>query len=95
VAAPDDMWLSTGHERANAYIAVHQYHRGRYREYFAAFEEIVAAYAGRPDWGKLHTLGAAELAELYPRHGDFVALRDRLDTDRVIANDYLTRVLGP
>ena len=94
VAAADDMWLSTGYERANAYIAVHQYHRGEYREYFAAFEEIAAAHAGRPHWGKMHTLGAAELAELYPRHADFVAVRDRLDPDRVFSNDYLARVLG-
>lgn len=94
VAAPDDMWLSTGYERANAYIAVHQFARGRYREYFDAFEEIAAAHAGRPHWGKLHTLGAAEFAELYPRHGDFVTLRDRLDPQRVFGNDYLARVLG-
>ncbi|HIZ99380.1 MAG TPA: FAD-binding protein [Candidatus Janibacter merdipullorum] len=95
VAAPDDMWLSTGHERANAYVAVHQYHRGDHRAYFAAFEEIVAAHSGRPHWGKMHTLGAAELAGLYPRHGDFVALRDRLDPGRVFTNAYLDRVLGP
>ena len=95
VAAPDDMWLSTGYERANAYVAVHQYHRGDHRAYFAAFEEIVAAHAGRPHWGKLHGLGAEQLADLYPRHGDFVALRDRLDPERVLTNDYLDRVLGP
>lgn len=95
VAAPDDVWLSTGYERANAYIAVHQYHRGRYREYFEAFAQIAAAHSGRPHWGKLHDLGAAELAGLYSRHGDFVALRDRLDPQRVFSNDYLARVLGP
>lgn len=95
VAAPDDVWLSTGYERANAYVAVHQYHRGDHRAYFAAFEEIVAAHAGRPHWGKLHGLGAEQLADLYPRHGDFVALRDRLDPERVLTNDYLDRVLGP
>ena len=95
VAAPDDMWLSTGYERANAYVAVHQYHRGDHRAYFAAFEEIVAAHAGRPHWGKVHGLGAEQLADLYPRHGDFVALRDRLDPERVLTNDYLDRVLGP
>ena len=94
VAAPDDMWLSTGYGRANAYVAVHQFTRGDHRAYFAAFEEIVAAHAGRPHWGKMHTLGAAELSELYPRHGDFVALRDRLDPDRVLTNAYLDRVLG-
>ncbi|MGO4132545.1 D-arabinono-1,4-lactone oxidase [Janibacter sp. RAF52] len=95
VAAPDDMWLSTGYERANAYVAVHQYHRGDHRAYFAAFEEIVAAHAARPHWGKVHGLGAEQLADLYPRHGDFVALRDRLDPERVLTNDYLDRVLGP
>lgn len=95
VAAPDDLWLSTGYERANAYVAVHQFHRGDHRAYFGAFEEIATAHAGRPHWGKMHDLGAAELAELYPRHGDFVALRDRLDPGRVFGNDYLTRVLGP
>lgn len=95
VAAPDDMWLSTGYERDNAYVAVHQYHRGDHRAYFAAFEEIVAAHAGRPHWGKVHGLGAEQLACLYPRHGDFVALRDRLDPERVLTNDYLDRVLGP
>lgn len=95
VAAPDDIWLSTGHERASAYVAVHQHVRGADpTAYFAAFEEIVAAHEGRPHWGKLHTLDAERLAALYPRHGDFVALRDRLDPDRILANDYLTRVLG-
>lgn len=95
VAAPDDIWLSTGYERANAYIAVHQYHRGDHRAYFAAFEEIAAAHAGRPHWGKMHTLGHEDLRALYPRMDDFRAVRDRLDPDRLFANDYLTRVLGP
>ena len=94
VAAPDDLWLSTGYERANAYIAVHQYHRGEHREYFAAFEEIVAAHAGRPHWGKMHGLGVEELSELYPRLEDFRAVRDRLDPERVFGNAYLARVLG-
>ena len=44
---------------------------------------------GRPHWGKLHTRTAADLAPAYPRFGDFLALRDRLDPDRVFANAYL------
>lgn len=94
VAAPDDVWLSTGYERANAYVAVHQYHRGEHREYFAAFEEIVAAHSGRPHWGKMHRLGVEEVTALYPRLADFRAVRDRLDPERVFANEYLARVLG-
>ena len=76
------------------YKRQHQYHRGGYREYFDAFEEIAAAHVGRPHWGKMHTLGAAQFAGLYPRHADFVAVRDRLDPDRVFGNDYLAQVLG-
>lgn len=47
-AAADDIWLSTGYDRGNAYIAIHQYHRLDHRPYFAAFEAIVAEHAGRP-----------------------------------------------
>lgn len=94
-AAADDVWLSTGYQRDNAYIAVHQFHRMEHAHYFAAFEQIVRAHEGRPHWGKLHTLAAADLRALYPRFDDFRAVRDRLDPDRVFANDYLDRVLGP
>jgi FAD-linked oxidoreductase len=90
----DDVWLSTAHERDNAYIAVHQYHRMDDFGAFAAFEAIVAEHGGRPHWGKLHTLGADRLRELYPRFDDFLAVRDRLDPDRVFANDHLRHVLG-
>jgi len=93
-AAADDLWLSTGHHRENAYVAVHHYWRRDPRRYFAAFEAIVAEHGGRPHWGKMHTLDAARLRELYPRFADFVALRDRLDPARVFANPYLDRVLG-
>jgi len=90
----DDVWLSTAYERDNAYVAVHQYHRMDDHGAFAAFEAIVAEHEGRPHWGKLHTLDAPRLAELYPRFGDFLAVRDRLDPDRVFANDHLRRILG-
>ena len=94
VAGADDVWLSTGYERDNAYIAVHQFHRMDGSRYFAAFEQIVREHAGRPHWGKLHSLTATELRGLYPRFDDFCAVRDRLDPDRVLANGYLDRVLG-
>jgi FAD-linked oxidoreductase len=90
----DDVWLSTGYERDNAYVAVHQYHRMDDGGVFAAFEAIVAEHEGRPHWGKLHTLGADRLGELYPRFGDFLAVRDRLDPERTFTNDHLRHVLG-
>ena len=93
-AAADDLMLSTAHGRESGYIAVHRYWRDPADDYFREAEAVLAAHDGRPHWGKMHTLTAAELSERYPRFGDFVAARDRLDPDRVFANPYLERVLG-
>jgi len=93
-AAADDRWLSTAHGRASAYIAVHRYWREDPAEYFEAVEEIMLRFEGRPHWGKMHTLGDDVLRTRYPRFDDFVALRDRLDPERLFRNPYLDRVLG-
>jgi L-gulono-1,4-lactone dehydrogenase len=91
--AADDAWLSTAHERDNAYVAVHQYHRMDPRPLFAAFESIVAEHEGRPHWGKVHTLGTERLRELYPRFDDFRAVRERLDPGHLFTNEHVTRLL--
>lgn len=94
VAAGDDLWMSTAYGRASGYLAVHRYWRVDPAEYFQAIEEVMLAYDGRPHWGKMHTLDAAALRPRYPRFDDFIALRDRLDPNRVFRNPYLDRVLG-
>ncbi|WP_299087152.1 D-arabinono-1,4-lactone oxidase [uncultured Microbacterium sp.] len=94
LAAGDDLWLSTAHGRASGYVAVHRYWRVDPTEYFGAIEEIMLAHDGRPHWGKIHTLDAAALRPRYPRFDDFLALRHRLDPNRVFRNPYLDRVLG-
>lgn len=94
VAAADDVWLSTAHGRDSAYIAIHQYVGMPYRQYFDLFESIVAQVGGRPHWGKMHTLGAAELAELYPRFDDYRRVRAQVDPAGRFANAYTDRVLG-
>jgi FAD-linked oxidoreductase len=93
-AAADDVWLSTAYQRETAYIAVHQYWKTDHRTYFDTVEEVFRAFDGRPHWGKLHTLDAEALEPLYPRFGDFLTLRDRVDPDRRFASDHLTQVLG-
>jgi FAD/FMN-containing dehydrogenase len=94
VAAADDAWLSTAYGRDTVYIAIHQYTGMPYTEYFAAFESIAAAAGGRPHWGKMHTLEASRLADLYPRFADFLQARDQVDPERRFANPYLDQVLG-
>lgn len=94
-AAADDVWLSTAHGRESAYVAVHQYHRMSPTRYFAAVERIMAAAGGRPHWGKVHGLTAAELAPRYPRFADFLAVRAAADPEGRFANGYTDRVFGP
>ncbi|MER6916383.1 D-arabinono-1,4-lactone oxidase [Streptomyces sp. NPDC000594] len=93
-APADDIALSTASGRESAYIAVHLYRGTPHRAYFTAVERIMTAYGGRPHWGKLHTRDAERLAEVYPRFGEFTAVRDRLDPERRFGNDHLRRVLG-
>jgi FAD-linked oxidoreductase len=94
VAAADDIWLSTAYGRDTAYVAIHQYAGLPYQEYFRTFGSITAAVGGRPHWGKMHTLDANRLSQLYPRFADFRRVRDETDPDRRFANPYLEQVLG-
>ncbi|ALG05556.1 D-arabinono-1,4-lactone oxidase [Kibdelosporangium phytohabitans] len=94
VAAADDIWLSTAYQRDSTYFAIHQYPGMPYREYFDAFEKIVAQVGGRPHWGKMHTLDAEALRARYPRFDDFRRVRAEVDPGCVFRNAYLDRVLA-
>jgi len=94
VAPADDIPLSTASGRDSFYLAFHTHRRAEHAAYFSLLEPIMRAHGGRPHWGKVHTQQADTLAELYPRFGEFLAMRDRLDPDRVFGNAYLRRVLG-
>ncbi len=90
----ENAWLSMAYGRATAFIAVHVFHPEPHEEYFGAVEEVLASVAGRPHWGKLHTRDATYLEGVYPRFGDFLAMRDRMDPERRFANAYTDRVFG-
>ena len=94
IAAADDNWLSTAQGRETGYIAVHRYYREDPTEYFEAVEAIAREHGGRPHWGKMHFRTADDLRPAYAHFDDFLAVRDRLDPERLFANDYLERVLG-
>ncbi len=94
-APADDVPMSTSFGRDSFYLAFHVPQDTDHRPYFSGLEPILREAGGRPHWGKVHTRSAADLAPAYERFDDFLALRDRLDPDRVFANPYLRRVLGP
>jgi len=94
VAAADDIPLSTAAGRDSGYIAVHVPARVEHEPYFGLVERIAGEVAGRPHWGKLHTLDAAVLRTRYPRFEEFTRLRDRLDPGGLFRNSHLDQVLG-
>ncbi|REJ83830.1 MAG: FAD-binding protein [Acidobacteria bacterium] len=95
--AADPLWLSPFHGEEGerfATVAVHQDAGLDFEPVFAVCEPILRAAAGRPHWGKIHTLEPAGLAPLYPRWDDFRALRARLDPRGKLLSAPLRRLFG-
>ena len=87
--AADDVWMSPFYQRDSATIAVHQYHRVDTKRLFETCEAIFRRYDGRPHWGKRHTRTATELEAIYPKYGDFRALRRKVDPGGKFLNAHL------
>ncbi len=90
----DDAWLSPFYERVSGSIAVHAYYKDDYQFLFELVEPILRHHGGRPHWGKLHSLGAADFAALYPRWADANEVRATLDPEGRMLNDHLRKVFA-
>ena len=90
----DDIWLSPNHGRDSVHISVHQYCGMPFERYFDGVQAICLNHGGRPHWGKVHSLAAPQLAKLYPRWDDFLALRERMDPKGRFLTPYLRRLFG-
>lgn len=90
----DDVPLSTAKGRESCYIAIHRYHTQDQWAYFRRVEPIFKAAAGRPHWGKMHSLTHEDLLE---RHEDLAAatdLRAKVDPQGVFRNAMVDRIFG-
>ncbi|WP_395700434.1 D-arabinono-1,4-lactone oxidase [Aquabacterium sp.] len=90
----DDIWLSPNHGRDSVHISVHQYVGMPWEPYFDAVQAICLTHGGRPHWGKVHSLAGPQLARLYPRWDDFLALRERMDPAGRFLTPYLRKLFG-
>lgn len=88
----DDIFISPHYGRDSVAISVHMYKGMPHEEYFKGCEAIFRNYDGRPHWGKLHSLGAKELAPLYPKWDAFQSIRRELDPKGVFMTPYLKRL---
>jgi FAD-linked oxidoreductase len=91
----EDPWLSMAYgDHPHATISIHRTAFEDYQPYFDIIEPIFWKYGGRPHWGKLHSLGHRELAQLYPRYRDFMGIRESLDPDGRMLNPHLRRLFN-
>nr|WP_232243819.1 D-arabinono-1,4-lactone oxidase [Pseudomonas gessardii] len=90
----DDIPLSMFEGRDSCSISVHQHYTMDHHNVFAAIEPIFWKYAGRPHWGKLHSLNARALQALYPRWQEFARVRQALDPGGKFLNAHLSSILG-
>lgn len=90
----DSAWLSPFHARDACSIAVHAAVGEPFDYLTAELGPVFRAHGGRPHWGKLHNLGAQELARLYPHWRDFLEVRAHLDPQGRMLNTHLRTVFG-
>ena len=93
--AADDLWLSPATARQS--LAIHFTWKNEPDAVARLAPQIQAALApfdARPHWGKWNTMTATDIAPLYPKLPEFVALAERMDPEHRFRNAYLQRVLG-
>ncbi|WP_291355372.1 D-arabinono-1,4-lactone oxidase [Acinetobacter sp. UBA3106] len=88
----DNIWLSPFYQRDSVSISIHQFYKQDYHAIFNLVEPIFQKYQGRPHWGKLHSMSAASLRDLYPKWEDFMLLRQQLDPQQKWLNPYLKQL---
>lgn len=90
----DESWLSPAQGRDTCQIGAYTTNGPDCSAYFESFWQVMRGFGARPHWGKELDHPAAELRPLYPAFDRFLALRDRLDPDRVLGGRFHQWVLG-
>ncbi|RUY48136.1 D-arabinono-1,4-lactone oxidase, partial [Mesorhizobium sp. M7A.F.Ca.CA.001.12.1.1] len=92
--APDQFWLSPFYNRLTCSIAIHHDAANDPLPFMRAAEPIFRRYGGRPHWGKMHSLKAADLKKLYPRWDDAMAVRRDVDPQNRFVSPYMAGLFG-
>jgi len=85
--AADDGGHGIGGYEAVVYNAAHA--GTDYWPYLRAVDETLRPFHPRVHWGKLHLLTGEQLLDRYPRAGDFIETRRRIDPSGVFLNGHL------
>jgi FAD/FMN-containing dehydrogenase len=85
----DAAFLSHSFECDTVVISVSGTPGTDYWPYLREVDALLGEYDARVHWGKLHFLTREQLFERYPRAGDFIEARRRLDPHGTFLNEHL------
>jgi FAD/FMN-containing dehydrogenase len=94
VVGSEEAWMSPNYQRANLVVSISGEPGKDYWPYLRACDALFAEFGGRPHWGKLHFMTEERVAGLFPRYGDFVSVRRRLDPEGTFLNDHLAALFA-
>ncbi|MBZ9841311.1 D-arabinono-1,4-lactone oxidase [Mesorhizobium sp. CA5] len=92
--AADEFWLSPFYKRLTCSIAIHHDAANDPLPFMRAAEPIFRKCGGRPHWGKMHSLKAADFKKLYPRWDDAMAVRRDIDPQNRFVSPYMAGLFG-
>jgi L-gulono-1,4-lactone dehydrogenase len=93
-APAEQAWLHPQYGRASAWIGAAVHTGVAIDECWGQAEQACVRLGGRPHWGKWHTLGAEQLAGLYPMWDRFQEYRTELDPTGLFGSPPIDRLLG-
>lgn len=94
LVAGDNALLSPFYKRPSVSIAIHHQAGADPMPYFNAIEPIFRRYGGRPHWGKMHSLRAADLRAVYPRFDEAMVVRRDIDPENRFVSPYIASLFG-
>lgn len=92
--AASDAFLSPAYGRETCYLEVIAHAHAPAEPMLLATEALLDTFGGRPHWAKRFAAQSADLAPRYPAWERFMAVRERLDPDRLFGNRWTERTLG-
>lgn len=92
--AADDIMMSPTFGRDSCHYGAYIGECRDRRRFFQHYEQLMLELDGRPHWGKIFSIGHAELRARLPNFERFAAVRARLDPDGVFVNPFVRRIFG-
>jgi D-arabinono-1,4-lactone oxidase len=101
-ARQNNFWLSPSYQQDVIRIDVFWfgYNQGDPATFYQNFWDLLAPFNYRPHWGKYipdtvnGVPGVTYISDRYPRWADWMALRNKMDTQQIFVNDYWRGKLG-